>query len=166
MNEEVSGPNRVNEWPGIRGASEQVQGAPTGWSKALYYPRHSATFPIGAFCGLPAQDRGCRFCSPKILTDGSPPRFLGWVPYSGIRHPPFFLPPFDHGNIVGHAPGGPGPPSLLCATVRRKRSIKPGIPFGKGTGCFSRRGFQQSCLGFTEGKWVGEWIRMPFRITG
>jgi hypothetical protein len=73
--------------------------------------------------------------SPKVLADGNPLRFLGWVPYQGFGTP-LSCQSFQHGNIVSQSPRGTGtgePPERYGVV---DRSTNSGVPFWKAGGCF------------------------------
>jgi hypothetical protein len=73
-------------------------------------------FPCARWRGAPQID---------IPPMGTRRRFLGWVPYQRLGTPSL-APAIRNGNIIGHAPGGPGPASLLTSYGSRKRCVKDG----------------------------------------
>jgi hypothetical protein len=73
------------------------------------------------------------FSPPKSSPMGTRKNYPGWVPYQRLDTPLFLPGTSMRANVVGHT-RGPGPASLLKRYGQRKRSIKPGVPFGKGTG--------------------------------
>jgi hypothetical protein len=70
----------------------------------------------------------------QILPDGNPHKIPRMVP-TRIGHPLFSYPPFDNGNVIGHI-RGPGPLSLLRATLRWIVPSNPESLLEKGVGLF------------------------------
>jgi hypothetical protein len=73
----------------------------------------------------------------KILSDGNPHKIPRMGTLLGIGHPLFFLPHFHEGKRRRPPSKGPGPASLVRATLREEETIHQiWGPFWKARGCF------------------------------